>query len=82
MSNTPHELHEEFPEHADLIHNLKTSDGHFAKLADDYHKVNRTVHRAETLIEPISADAETTLRKERALLKDQIAAYLASQPTS
>ena len=26
MSNTPHELHEEFPEHIDTLHRLKESD--------------------------------------------------------
>ena len=52
MSHTPHELAEEFPEHADKIHGLKTSDAHFAKMAEDYHTLNRAVHRAETDVEP------------------------------
>lgn len=76
MSNTPHELHEEFPEHAEKISALKSSDGHFAKLAEAYHKVNRAVHRAETLVEPVEELAEVEMRKERAALKDQIYAYL------
>ncbi len=72
MSHTPHELHEEFPEHADRIHALKVEDPHFAKLAEDYHAVNRAVHRAETLVEPMDNLAETELRKTRAALKDEI----------
>ena len=76
MSNTPHELHEEFPQYADRISALKSSDSHFAKLAQDYHKINRAVHRAETLLEPVEELTEIQMRKERAALKDQIYAYL------
>lgn len=72
MSNTPHELHEEFPDHAQKISELKQANAHFAKLADEYHDVNRAVHRAETNVEPIDQLAETDLRKRRAALKDQI----------
>ncbi|WP_224815809.1 YdcH family protein [Hasllibacter sp. MH4015] len=77
MSHTPHELAEEFPDDADAIHALKTSDAHFAKLADAYHEVNRAVHRAETGVEPLDDMAETQLRKERMRLKDEIAGMLA-----
>jgi uncharacterized protein YdcH (DUF465 family) len=45
MSNTPHELAEEFPEYKDRIHDLKVSDAHFRKLFDEYHEINREVHR-------------------------------------
>lgn len=76
MSHTPHELHEEFPEFADRLHELKVSDAHFAKLADEYHEINRTTHRAETDIEPLEDLYEGELRKKRMQLKDQIAALL------
>jgi len=72
MSHTPHELAEEFPEKAALMSDLKQSDAHFAKLADEYHEVNRAVHRAEANVEPVSELAESELRKTRATLKDQI----------
>lgn len=72
MSHTPHELHEEFPDKVDLMQALKQSDAHFARLADEYHEVNRAVHRAETNVEPMEELAEVELRKQRALLKDQI----------
>ena len=78
MSNTPHELHEEFSGDAEKIHALKTSDAHFSRLADDYHAVNRAVHRAETGVEPVDGLRETELRKERARLKDEIARRLAT----
>ena len=53
MSHTPHELHEEFPELVGKITELKQSDQHFARLAEEYHEVNRAVHRAETNVEPV-----------------------------
>lgn len=76
MSHTPHELHEEFPQHADKISALKQSDAHFAKLAEGYHTINREIHRAETNIEPMEALSEVQKRKERAALKDEIYAML------
>ena len=72
MSHTPHELHEEFPEQAEKISQLKQSDAHFARLADEYHELNRQVHRAETNVEPVEELAEVQMRKKRAALKDEI----------
>lgn len=76
MSHTPHELAEEFPEFADKMHAMKQTDAHFAKLADEYHDINRQVHRAETNVEPMEQLAEEQLRKQRSALKDQIYAML------
>lgn len=72
MSHTPHELAEEFPDKVQQIRNLKVSDAHFARLADEYHALNRQVHRAETNVEPMEELAEIQLRKQCALLKDEI----------
>lgn len=72
MSHTPHELAEEFPEHAAKMHELKQSDAHFAKLSDAYHDVNRAIHRAETNIEPTDDFHMEEMRKERLKLKDEI----------
>lgn len=76
MSHTPHELAAEFPESAELIHELKGKDGHFARLADEYHDLNRQIHRHESRVEPVSDEVEETLRKKRLALKDQIAAFI------
>ena len=72
MSHTPHELAEEFPEYAAKIADLKQSDTHFARLADEYHEINRAVHRAETNVEPVEELAEVDMRKKRGALKDEI----------
>ncbi|WP_347310378.1 YdcH family protein [Defluviimonas sp. SAOS-178_SWC] len=78
MSNTPHELHEEFPAEAEKIHALKISNAHFARLADEYHALNREVHRAETGVEPVDQFAEVEMRKKRAALKDEIYRMIAA----
>lgn len=78
MGHTPHELAEEFPEHTQKMHDLKASDAHFAKLFDEYHDINRAVHRAETNVEPVEPLFETDLRKQRAALKDEIYRYLST----
>ena len=72
MSHTPHELAEEFPDKIELMSQLKQTDAHFARLADEYHEFNRAVHRAETNVEPMEELAEVELRKKRAVLKDEI----------
>lgn len=76
MSHTPHELAEEFPADIDRMQSLKAGNAHFARLYDEYHAVNRSIHRAESLIEPISDEAEAALRKQRMALKDEIARLL------
>ncbi|WP_417684638.1 YdcH family protein [Roseibium sp.] len=78
MSHVPHELHEEFPDAAAALHALKTSDAHFAKLSEEYHVINREIHRIETEIEPASDQTLEDLKKKRLSLKDQIAAMLAA----
>ncbi len=76
MSHTPHELTEEFPEFADKMTELRQTDKHFAKLADEYHDLNRAVHRAETDVEPTDDLHLMEMRKQRLALKDQIHSIL------
>jgi len=76
MSNTPHELSEEFPEDAGKMHQLKLENAHFTKVFEDYHTINRAVHRAETLVEPVDQQHEAELRQQRMRLKDEIQALL------
>ena len=72
MQNENHSLVNEFPEHKDRIHDLKTSDRHFAKLFDEYHEVDKEVHRIEQDIQPTSDAYLEDLKKKRLLLKDQL----------
>ncbi len=78
MSHTPHELAEEFPAEVEKMHKLKQENAHFAKLFDEYHEVNRAVHRAEALVEPTDTAHETELRQKRSHLKDEIWAILSA----
>lgn len=77
MSHVPHELAEEFPDQAAALQALKAENAHFAKLVDEYHTVNRAIHRAETNVEPVDQLAENEMRKQRMALKDEIARMLA-----
>ncbi len=76
MSHVAHELHEEFPEKAAAIHALKTGNAHFARLADEYHTLNRTIHRMETNVEPADDATIEDLKKKRLQLKDEISKIL------
>ncbi len=76
MSNTPHELAADFPEFADKIHSLKVEDAHFARLAEEYHEINRAIHRAETNIQPTDDFNNEEMRKQRMVLKDELYAML------
>jgi uncharacterized protein YdcH (DUF465 family) len=76
MTHTPHELADDFPGQAEAIHRLKAEDGHFARLVEDYHEVNRAVHRAEARIDTIAEPEEAQLRRPRMALKDAIARRL------
>ncbi len=74
----PHAIHEEFPHDAEIIHKLKVSDNHFARLLDEYDSLNDEVAAAETLVKPTAEDFEAQMRRRRVLLKDQIAQAIAA----
>lgn len=76
MHNETHELTHEFPEYRERIHQLKTADKHFRAMFDEYHDLDRQVHRAETDVEPIADEHLEVLKKRRLLLKDELYAML------
>jgi len=67
-----HDLHHEFPEHHDAIHELKMNNAHFARLFDEYHEVEHEVHRIETGVENTSDDYLEQRKKKRLHLKEQL----------
>ena len=77
MSNTPHTLEEEFPFAMEKLRALKASNTRFAKLLEEYDTANDKVHRAETRVDTVDTLVESDLRKQRAVLKDQLARMLA-----
>ncbi|WP_298307268.1 DUF465 domain-containing protein [uncultured Erythrobacter sp.] len=70
--HTPNALTAIFKRDRELITHLKGSDGHFARLADEYHEVNRQMHRTEAETEAASDERFETLKKQRLSLLDQI----------
>jgi hypothetical protein len=78
MAAVHHDLVSELPEYKEQIHNLKTSNAHFAKLFDEYHVVNREVLRLEAEGVPVADEAFESLKKQRLTLKDQLYSMLKS----
>lgn len=78
MTHVSHELHAEFPEDADILHRLKVGDPHFAKIADQYHDLNREIHRIEAGLEPASDVRAEELKKQRLSILDQISVMISA----
>ncbi|PTW57651.1 hypothetical protein C8N35_110130 [Breoghania corrubedonensis] len=76
MTHVPHELQEEFPEAAQVLHQLKMSDPRLESLCERYGTVNHDIHLIESEITPASDAATEDLKKERLALKDDIAEVL------
>ena len=71
-------MHEEFPEKAEAIKELKGGNAHFARIAELYHELNRAIHRMETNVEPVADETLESMKKQRVTLKDEIASFLAT----
>ena len=72
MLGESHELKEEFPEHEELISELRDSDSEFAHLFDEYQEVNSEIIRTEQGIENHEDLYTEGLKKKRIVLKDQL----------
>ncbi|MDX2191060.1 MAG: DUF465 domain-containing protein [Bacteroidota bacterium] len=73
-----HDLHHEFPQFDQKIHDLKVSNHHFKKLFDDYHAINNEIYRIESGNEPTSDDVLNQNRAKRVHLKDELYALLSA----
>ena len=60
----------------DSLESALESDPEFAKLTQDYARLNARVYAAETNEKPMEELAEHQLRKERMFLKDEISRRL------
>lgn len=78
MSHVAHELYAEFPEHSDLLHEMKMKDAHFQRISDRYHDVNREIHRIEAQIEAATDERLEGLKKQRLVMLDEVADMIAS----
>lgn len=80
--HTPNELTKIFARDREVLTRLKTQDAHFARLADEYHEVNREVHRIEAETEAASDERTETLKKQRLALLDEITALVTQARTA
>ena len=76
MSVEHHDLHHEFPELNDKIHEMKISNNHFRKLFDEYHHLTKEVENMENEVTPVNAMTEEEAKKRRVHLKDELYAML------
>lgn len=72
MSVEHHDLHHEFPELHDRIHDLKLSDAHFRRLFDEYHELTREIEKMEDEVTPVSTRTEEEAKLRRVHLKDEL----------
>lgn len=72
MTLEKHDLLHEFPEHRDLIHHLKISNGHFARLFEEYHELVHEIRRIELGVENPDDDYVVQQKKKRLQLKDEL----------
>ncbi len=78
MSHVLHDLHTEFPNDSDILHQLKVSDAHFRTVSDRYHDVNKEIHRIEAEVEAASDERSEELKKQRLQLLDEVATMISS----
>ena len=76
MFGEKHDLLHEFPEHRELIHQLKMTNSHFARLFDDYDEIEHEVHRIEQGVETTSDEYLELQKKKRLHLKDELLAII------
>ena len=78
MSEGHHDLAHEFPEYRERIHELKGTNGHFARLMHDYHEVSKELHAIEAGSETPSDEYVEQRKKARLALLDELFAMLRS----
>lgn len=76
MYAEPHDLHREFPQFAETIHQLKVGNAHFARLFDEYHQINGKVAQLTGRDVPVTDETFEELKKQRLKLKDELHAML------
>ncbi len=76
MFGERHELHHEFPEHSELIHQLLGGDQEFAALFKEYDDLDAEILDLEQRGEPVSDEVAENMKLKRAMLKDKLYALL------
>lgn len=79
MSDDGHDLHAEFPEARDVLHQLKLGNAHFNAVAERYRAANHEIRQIEDGLAPASDARLETLKKARLALLDEVARMIAAQ---
>lgn len=77
MSHVLNSLHDAFPDAAEVLHQLKVSNAHFQGLADEYHDLNREIHRIESGVEAAADARLEELKKKRLHITDEVSEMIA-----
>lgn len=72
MSVEHHDLHHEFPELSDRIHELKVGDQQFRELFEEYHELTRSIEKMEDEVTPVATHVEEEAKVRRVHLKDEL----------
>ena len=78
MTIEHHDLHHEFPELKDRIHELKTGNAHFRRLFDEYHELTNSIENMEAEVTPVATHTEEDAKLRRVHLKDELYRMLTS----
>ena len=76
MNVDHHDLHHEFPEHAETIHTLKLGSLHFSHLFEEYNALTAEIEELEIKDSPVADTALEDMKKLRLKLKDELYAML------
>lgn len=76
MFGERHDLHHEFPEHSELIHQLLGADQEFAALYKAYDDLDAQILELEQRGAPVTDEVAEDMKRKRAMLKDRLYAFL------
>lgn len=76
MFGERHDLHHEFPQHAELIHQLLGGNQEFATLYKQYDDLDAEILDLEQKGEPVSDEVAEEMKYRRLQLKDKLYAIL------
>lgn len=73
-----HDLHKEFPDLSDRVHQLKTGNHHFSRRFEEYNSLDKEIIKVEEGMTPMDDFRLEDLKKKRLLLKDELYQMLKS----
>ena len=79
MGEAGHDLHSLFPGEEAILHALKMEDARFRDLALRKHELEAEIQRIESGQDAASDERVESLKKQRLLLLDEIAAMIAAR---